>query len=346
MRVNGLMIVGFGIVFLFVAMQAVQWLQSPMVIEVNTPHQSLIKVNYLAPKVVLAQGAPSNNQLIQLSCPWGVGPSVLNVPPGLTANNAVGSCSPPSCPASHPELAASLCYPTGLDIPHTVVPTSSSTIVYQPPGNPVHYVFGPNSTDYYHIIGGPNGSPYTPTPGGTTPGGGPAGGGPGVGGNGGTGGSGPCQQRFYANMQGGWCGGTCPNPNETCKITGNSANPCACYARELDPTQDPDFPFLGANTVAGPVTYPVSTGTGVEPGGGVDPTTGSGEEPTGGDPTAGESSTGDNGFTQQQFQGQNFTLLFQSDTGGSGSTTTSGGGLYTPQTWWFGTVGVCVNVCR
>ncbi len=335
------------VILLFAAVQVFDYLQPPRVIGIDSQVPSLVKINYLAPKVVLAQSAPIDNKLIRLSCPWAVGVSVLANPPGLTVNNAIGVCAPPSCPSSHPNLEVSYCAPTGMDIPHTVVPTDASMIVYAPPPPPTHVpIYDPD---------GGVGSFYIPTGGGPTPGSGggpgggnggpgPGGGAPGVGGSGGTFTGGPgggasggtgCSQHFYAGGQGAWCGGSCPDPTEACKITGNPASPCGCYPINSDPTQNPDFPFMDVATIAGPVVLPIFSSTttpgGGEPGGGV------------GDPS-GETQN----FTSSDPSLANTTIQFATAPSGPnpGNPGSNGAGLYTPATWWYGVVGVCVNICK
>ena len=352
MRLHPFFQLAIVVVLLFAAVQVVGFLQPSRVIGIDSQVPGLVKVNYLAPKVVLAQSAPIDNKLIRLSCPWAVGVDVLPNPPGLTVNNAIGTCAPPSCPSSHPNLEVSYCAPTGMDIPHTVVPTDVSMIGYAPSPPPTHNAIYFPDGGVGSIYIPPSGGP-TPTsgggPGGGNGNGGPGGGAPGVGGNGGTftggagGGTGGgigCAQHTYAGGQGAWCGGSCPNPTETCKITGNPASPCACYPINSDPTQNPDFPFLDVATIGGPVVLPIFSSSSI--------TTGEG------DPLGGEPGSGTDPDEETQHLSSidpelaNNTIQFAGapapapnpNPGGNGA------GLYTPTTWWYGVVGVCVNICK
>ncbi|QQR92332.1 MAG: hypothetical protein IPJ89_04215 [Candidatus Iainarchaeum archaeon] len=290
---------------------AIQFLQPTEVINVQSQIPGLVKVNYLAPKVVLAQGAPANNKLIRLSCPWAVGPLVLPSSGGLSTNNAIGVCSPPSCPASHPNLAASMCYPTGIDIPHTVVPVQSFTIVY-PPSPPL-------LPPPFHLINAPNGqqSPY-------------------VGGGGVvyTGMGATCKKNTASPPAGvvgptvTWCGGSCPNPGESCQNTGAPDSPtCECKVSAVGVM---DGGVVGGPDVgySGGVTEPSGTGT--------DPLTETGGE---GDPSTAGDIDGKQKLASVDPQLANALAFASTDAGPTPP-------LYTPPTWWFGTVGVCVNVCR
>ena len=101
---------------------------------------------------------------------------------------------------------------------------------------------------------------------------------------------------------------------------------------------------MDSQTIGGPVTIPTdgtTTGT-------IDPPTGSsGETPSTNDPASGEVGGSDVGTTGGNFTSENPALIldFQSvgTVDGTGASST---GLYTPVTWWYGVVGVCVNVCR
>ncbi len=321
------------------------------VLAIDSSHASYLKVNYLAPKVVLAQGAPANNKLLELSCPWANGPKVLGsqsgaISPQLTVDDATGVCSAPSCPLSHPTLVANYCVPTAIDIPFTVVPTQGSSHQF-PPGPPIyHSVVGGNPTFYYHLVTGSNASPYTPGggPGGGTPGGGSASTGGNGSGGGPTGGGGltgtSCAQHTYAGGQGAWCGGSCP-ANQTCRITGNSSVPCSCQDRDsvIGPNGNIayDYPLLEKDAWGGPLYSGTYTSTG-EPGGGIPP----------GDTGTGEPSASENGGEGKLNGVSNLTLQFSTSPAsfaGPGTGVFSNG-LYTPDTWWYATLGVCVNVCR